>query len=270
AMTIGRKLVEQLPIRGRNPYNITTLDPTINGGENANGENRPYHHAFANEFDAGGGTFRANDIQLDGVPLTSSYKTSYTPSIEAVQEVSFQKNAVDSEYGYSAGGIVVLNMKSGTNDFHGSGYYHNRNPILNAFGDPTLVRTPGADETIFRGTNLKMYGGTIGGPIVKNKLHFFSSYEQWDDHRPISVKITLPTELERQGNFTQSRVGSYVTCAAGTTCGRPIYDPRTSTGSSGVRTQISDPSRATAANPLGLNIIPIGLFDKTAVKMLAE
>jgi Carboxypeptidase regulatory-like domain len=269
-LTVGRDLVEQLPIRGRNPYNISTLDPTINGGENNNGENRPYHHAFANEFDAGGGTFRANDVQLNGVPLTSSYKSSYTPSIEAVQEFSFQKNAVDSEYGYSSGGIVILNMKSGTNDFHGSGYYHNRNPILNAFGDPTLVRTPGADETIFRGTNLKMYGGTIGGPIIKNKLHFFSSYEQWDDRRPISVKITLPTELERQGDFSQSRLGSYVTCAAGTTCGRPIYDPLTSTGSSGVRTQISDPSRATAANPLGLNIIPRGRFDPTTVKLLAE
>jgi hypothetical protein len=140
-LTVGRDLVEQLPIRGRNPYNISTLDPTINGGENNNGENRPYHHAFANEFDAGGGTFRANDVQLNGVPLTSSYKSSYTPSIEAVQEFSFQKNAVDSEYGYSSGGIVILNMKSGTNDFHGSGYYHNRNPILNAFSDPTLVRT---------------------------------------------------------------------------------------------------------------------------------
>src|SRR5205823_9628369 len=159
-LTIGRELIEQLPIRGRNPYNIVTLDPTINGGENANGENRPYHHAFADEFDAGGGTFRANDIQLDGVPLTTSYKTSYTPSIEAVQEVSFQKNAVDAEYGYSAGGIVTLNMKSGTNQYHGSGYYHNRNPRFNAFGDPTIVRTLGADETIFRGTDLKMYGGT--------------------------------------------------------------------------------------------------------------
>ncbi|HEU0178276.1 MAG TPA: TonB-dependent receptor [Blastocatellia bacterium] len=257
-MTIGRELVEQLPIRGRNPYSITALDPTINGSENPAGENRPYHHAFADEFDAGGGTFRANDIQLDGVPLTSSYKASYTPSIEAVQEVSFQKNAVDSEYGYSAGGIVVLNMKSGTNSYHGSAYYHNRNPALNAFGDPTIVRTPGADETIFRGTDLKMYGGTIGGPIVKNKLFFFSSYEQWDDHRPISVKITLPTELERQGNFSQSRVGNYVVCPAGTTCGRPIYDPATSTGTNGVRQQFAG------------NIIPKGLFDPTAVKLLAE
>ncbi len=91
--TIGNEMISQLPIRGRNPYNVATLDPTINGGEAA--ENRPYHHAYANEFDAGGQTTRSNDIQLDGVPLTSSYKTSYTASMEAVQEVSFQKNTVD-------------------------------------------------------------------------------------------------------------------------------------------------------------------------------
>ena len=221
--TIGNEIMTQIPLRGRNPYNVVALDPTINGGENANGENRPYHHAFANEFDAGGQTNRANDIQLDGVPLTSSYKTSYTPSIEAVQEVSFQKNAVDAEYGYSAGGIVTLNMKSGTNKFHGSAYYHNRNPRFNAFGDPTIPRVAGADETIYRGTNLKMYGGTIGGPIVKNKVFFFSSWEQWFDHRPITVKITVPTALERKGDFSQSRVGSYTVCATGTNCaGRMI------------------------------------------------
>ncbi len=256
--TIGNEIINQLPLRGRNPYNVIALDPTINGGENANGENRPYHHAFANEFDAGGQTTRANDIQLDGVPLTSSYKTSYTPSIEAVQEVSFQKNAVDAEYGYSAGGVVTLNMKSGTNRFHGSAYYHNRNPRFNAFGDPTIPRVAGADETIFRGTDLKMYGGTIGGPIIKNKLFFFSSWEQWYDHRPITVKITVPTALERRGDFSQSRIGSYAACAAGTTCARPIYDPLTSTGTSGVRGQFAG------------NIIPANRFDPTAARLLAE
>jgi hypothetical protein len=257
--TIGNEIISQIPLRGRNPYNVVTLDPTINGGENANGENRPYHHAFANEFDAGGGTNRANDIQLDGVPLTSSYKTSYTPSIEAVQEVSFQKNAVDSEYGYSAGGIVTLNMKSGTNRFHGSAYYHNRSPRFNAFGDPTIPRVAGADETIYRGTDLKMYGGTMGGPIVKNKVFFFTSYEQWDDKRPITAKFTVPTQLERQGNFSQSRIGTYTTCPTGqTTCARPIFDPFTSTGTNGVRTAFAG------------NIIPTTRFDPTAVKLLAE
>ena len=257
--TIGNEIISQLPIRGRNAFNITTLDPTINGGENAAGENRPYHFAFANEFDAGGGTNRANDIQLDGVPLTSSYKASYTPSIEAVQEVSFQKNAVDSEYGYSAGGIVTLNMKSGTNKWRGSGYYHNRNPRLNAFGDPTIVRTPGADETIFRGTNLKMYGGTIGGPIVKKKVFFFSSYEYWDDARPITVKLTLPTALERKGDFSQSiRTCRPIATGPFTQCARTIFKPDTAAGTGGVRTAFAG------------NIIPTNLFDLTAVKLLAE
>lgn len=257
--TIGNEIMTQIPLRGRNPYNVVSLDPTINGGENANGENRPYHHAFANEFDAGGQTNRANDIQLDGVPLTSSYKTSYTPSIEAVQEVSFQKNAVDAEYGYSAGGIVTLNMKSGTNKFHGSAYYHNRNPRFNAFGDPTIPRTAGADETIFRGTDLKMYGGTIGGPVIKKKLFFFSSWEQWFDKRPITVKITVPTQLERQGNFSQSRIGTYSTCPAGTTtCARPIYDAFSAAGTSGVRTAFAG------------NIIPTNRFDPTALRLMAE
>jgi hypothetical protein len=257
--TIGNEIISQIPLRGRNPYNVVTLDPTINGGENNNGENRPYHHAFANEFDAGGGTFRANDIQLNGVPLTSSYKTAYTPSVEAVQELSFQKNAVDAEYGYSAGGVVTLNMKSGTNRFHGSGYYYNRNPRFNAFGDPTIPRVAGADETIYRGTDLKMYGGTIGGPIVKNKVFFFSSWEQWDDKRPITAKFTVPTALERRGDFSQSRIGSYTTCPAGVaSCARPIFDPLTSTGTSGVRTAFAG------------NVIPANRFDPTAARLFAE
>ncbi|MFN7928307.1 MAG: hypothetical protein U0Y68_10240 [Blastocatellia bacterium] len=87
-----------------------------------------------------------------------------------------------------------------------------------------------------------MYGGTVGGPIVKNKLFFFTSWEQWFDHRPITVKLTVPTALERKGDFSQSRIGSYAVCATGTTCARPVYDPFTSTGSSGVRR----PLRATS------------------------
>ncbi|HEU4387482.1 MAG TPA: carboxypeptidase-like regulatory domain-containing protein [Blastocatellia bacterium] len=247
ALTIENKIVDQLPIRGRNPYNLTTLDPTINGGENA--ENRPYHHAYGNEFDAGGQTTRANDIQLDGVPMTSSYKSSYTPSIDAVKEVTFQKNAIDSEYGYSSGGIIIVNMKSGTNDFHGSAYSYWRSPSLNAFADPTIARTANADETRFRGTNLKIYGGSVGGPVVKNKLFFFTSYEKWTDARPITVVLTLPTALERQGNFSQSVRGGVV---------RTIFDPFTSTGTNGVRTAFAG------------NLIPSQRIDPTAQKLLNE
>src|SRR5438046_5700681 len=101
-----------------------------------------------------------------------------------------------------------------------------------------------------------MYGGTMGSPIKKNKRFFFSSYEQWFDHRPITVKITLPTAEERQGDFSKSRIGSYTVCATGTTCARPIYDPISATGSSGVRTIF------------GGNIILTTRFDPTADKLL--
>src|ERR1044071_831702 len=250
ALTIENKVIDQLPIRGRNPYNVSTLDPTVTPGTGStSNENRPYHHAYANDIDAGGGTQRANDVLLDGVPLTSSYKTSYTPSMDAVQEVTFQKNAVDSEYGYSSGGVVVLNMKAGTNGWHGTAIANGRSPRFNAFNDPTTVRK-GGDERNFRGTNLKIYGGTIGGPVIKNKLFTFTSYEHWTDVSPISFTLTLPTALERQGDFSQS------TLSNGTI--RNIFDPLTSTGTSGTRTQFTG------------NKIPTARIDPTSLKLLAE
>jgi hypothetical protein len=249
-LTIENKLVDQLPIRGRNPYNVTTLDPTVSPGTGStSNENRPYHHAYASDFDAGGGTLRANDVLLDGVPLTSSYKSSYTPAMDAVQEVTFQKNAIDSEFGYSAGGVIVLNMKAGTNTFHGTAIANWRNPRFNAVTDPTIKRTDGADEKNFRGTNLKIYGGTFGGAIIKNKLFTFTSYEHWNDAQPLPFTLTVPTLLERQGDFSQSVRNGVI---------RTIFDPMTSTGSSGTRTAFAgnkiDPSR----------------FDPTALKLLAE
>jgi Carboxypeptidase regulatory-like domain len=249
-LTIENKVIDQLPIRGRNPYNVATLDPTVSPGTGStSNENRPYHHAYASDIDAGGQTTRANDVLLDGVPLVSSYKSSYTPAMDAVQEVTFQKNAIDSEYGYSAGGIIVLNMKSGTNSFHGTAIGNWRNPRFNALTDPTLKRTVGADETNFRGTNLKIYGGTVGGPIIKNKLFTFTSYEHWNDASPLPYTLTVPTALERAGDFSQSTRNGVI---------RNIFDPMTSTGTSGTRTQFAG------------NIIPIARFDPTAVKLLAE
>ena len=91
-----------------------TLDPTVVVSPATN-ENRPYHHAYANDYDAGGGTRRANDVLLDGVPLGASYKTAYTPAVDAVEEITISKNSVDAENGHSLGGIISLNMKSGTN-----------------------------------------------------------------------------------------------------------------------------------------------------------
>lgn len=106
-LRLERELLDQVPISGRNPYNLANLDPTITVSPATN-ENRPYHHAYANDYDAGGGTRRANDVLLDGVPLGVSYKTAYTPAVDAVEEITISKNSVDAENGHSLGGIISL------------------------------------------------------------------------------------------------------------------------------------------------------------------
>ena len=102
-------------------------------------ENRPYHHAYANDYDAGGGTRRANDVLLDGVALGASYKTAYTPASTRSTKSPISKNSVDAENGHSLGGVISLNMKAGTNTRHGSAYLYSRDPSLNSIGDPTIL-----------------------------------------------------------------------------------------------------------------------------------
>ena len=248
-LTLERQLVDQLPLSGRNPYNLSTLDPTLTLNAGNPNENRPYHHAYANEYDAGGGTRRANDVLLDGVPLGASFKTAYTPSMDAVEEVTVSKNSVDAENGHSLGGIISLNMKSGTNTPRGSAYSYFRNPDLNSVSDPTLPR--GSNE--IRGTNLKMYGGTFGGPIRKNKIFSFTSFEQWDDNRPLSIVRTVPTELERRGDFSQSVLAGRV---------RTIYNPFTST--------IDPATGRDVRSSFNGNVIPTSMLDPVALRMLAQ
>jgi len=250
-LRLERELVDQMPISGRNPYNLSALDPTITVSPATN-ENRPYHHAYANDYDAGGGTRRANDVLLDGVPLGASYKTAYTPAVDAVEEITISKDSVDAEYGHSLGGIISLNMKSGTNQIHGSAYVYTRDPRLNARSDPTIRCSPGQIACPLRGADLMMYGGTVGFPIQKNKAFSFSSFEVWDDKRPLSIVRTVPTERERRGDFSESVLNGRV---------RTIYNPFSST---------LDGQGAVVRTPFDGNVIPESMLDPTALKMLQE
>lgn len=246
-ITVERQLIDQAPIAGRNPYNLAALDPTVLVSVATN-ENRPYHHAYANDYDAGGGTRRANDVLLDGVPLGASFKTSYTPAMDAVEEVTISKNSVDAENGNSLGGIISLNMKSGTNQFKGSGYGYFRDPSLNSRTDPTLRVAQGTAP--LKGSELQMFGGTLGGPIMRNRVFSFTSFESWDDSRPLSIVRTVPTEAERRGDFSQSVLNGTV---------RTIYNPFSST---------LDATGRVVRTPFAGNVIPQGMLDPVALRML--
>ena len=138
-------------------------------------------------MDFGGGTSRENDVLIDGSSATIGPKGTYTPTIEGTQEVVVEQVAVDAEYGHSAGGVINMSTPQGTNKFHGSAFYFGINPSLNAVSNAVdIPRSPSLSRD-------NIYGGSIGGPIKKNKLFNFFDYEGRRSSTPNTTIMTLPT-----------------------------------------------------------------------------
>ncbi len=178
-LTIDTKMAEETPRLDRNPFKLTLLAPSA---INTRGEMQPYHSWSMNSVDLGGGTNLANDLQVDGSPIGLGHKGSYPPNTDAVQEVVVSQNSVDAESGHSAGGIISMTTKAGTNDWHGTGFYVGRYPWLSAEADRTTHSSNAQRQ--------HMMGGTLGNPIIKNKLFNFSSLEYWKVSYPNSYVNT--------------------------------------------------------------------------------
>src|SRR4029079_14432229 len=162
-------------------------------------------------------------------------------SPDMVQEVNVQQNAVDAEYGHSAGSAINLTLKSGTNQWHGTAFYQGQYPWANAVGNRVY-------QTVNLGRN-HMYGGTVGHPIIRNKLFNFVAYEGWKQTDPSILLQTLPTDLERMGDFSQS-----LNTSGGL---RTIYDPWS--------TVTSADGKTISRTPFPNNVIPSGRLDPVAV-----
>jgi hypothetical protein len=182
----------------------------------------------------------SKDVFIEGVPITDPIQQgegrtiSLGVSVEAVEQFQVETSGTGVEF--NGQGSENYTIKSGGNQFHGSGFEYLRNTLLDARGFfPTIRPVEHQNE----------FGVTFGGPIIKKKLFIFGSYDGWR-YRVTSPTqlVSVPTLKERTGDFTELGVN--------------IYDPASTTCVTGVctRTQFNDPSRATAGNPLGLNIIP--------------
>ncbi|MBL8222911.1 MAG: carboxypeptidase regulatory-like domain-containing protein, partial [Bryobacterales bacterium] len=242
--TVDSTLVSNLPQMSRNPLLLARLDPAVVQQDTAR-EVEPYFTWAGNRQEVGGGRNYSNDLQVDGSPIGIGYKTSYMPSPDSVQEVAVQQNAIDAEYGHSSGSAITLTMKAGTNAWHGNAFHQGQYPWANAL-----------ENRVFRTINLgriHMYGGTLGNPIVKNKLFNFFAYEQWRKTDPNDFINTVANDLERAGNFSQSMnaVGGL----------RTIYDPFT--------TQTSADGRTITRNPFPGNMIPQSQQDPIARQYIA-
>ncbi len=243
--TVQGTMLKDLPVLARNPFTLALLNPAVVNQYWDVAHRNPFYMWSNGGMDIGGPTGGKNDQELDGTTLNISARGSYNAPMDAVQEVAIQQNAMDAEFGFSAGGTLNLSMKSGTNEYHGTAYYFGRNPSANALAN-RITR----DENIIR---QNIWGGTIGNPIRKNKLFNFFSYEQWKSTQPSSQVETMPTDAEKNGDFSGARTpeGALQT----------IYDP--------FSTKFDPTTSTVTRTPIPQNVIPQDRIDPTAHKLMS-
>jgi len=185
-----------------------------------------------NTFNVLGGRSTANNIMVDGLPTnnTNQGNMNTTISLDNTQTVEVKVSNYSAEYGRNNGFAVLAVSKSGTQQLHGAGYYYDRNEAFNA--NNFFNNRSGIAQTPLR---ISYFGGNLGGSLhiphmdsTRGKLFFFISAEQIGELRPKGlVTVTVPTELERQGNFTLS--GSKGTPIAAGGAAVTVKDPATGT-----------------------------------------
>ncbi|MGB0024427.1 MAG: TonB-dependent receptor [Candidatus Sulfotelmatobacter sp.] len=218
---------DNLPLATRNYVQLTLLTPgtvsvdphSMNLGSNTAEEGgRPYIN---------GNREQSNNFLLDGVDnnQASDNLLAFTPSPDAIGEFNLITQNAPAEFGNYNGGIINAVIKSGTNRYHGDVFEFFRNDIFNAnkWENGLKAGTPGG---VLPTPKLRwnMFGGTFGGPIIKNKLFFFADYQGGRlDYPASSSFITVLTSNEIGGNFSALSTQLYNPCAAGTggTSGTP-------------------------------------------------
>jgi hypothetical protein len=234
--------LQTLPSGGRSAFLFAVTVPTVIASGDAQ-FNRQQDQTNASLLSLGGGTRRGNNYLLDGVPITDlRNRASANPSIEALEDVAVQVHTYDAETGRTGGGIFNSATKSGTNEWHGSGFYQTRprwGMANNFFAERAGTPLP---ETYFH-----TGGGAVGGPIVRNRTFFWFSMEGYGSNTTRNGSHRLPTERERRGDFSQTFQGGQL---------QVIYDPLT-----------GDPATGLGRQPFANNIIPPERLSAVALAM---
>ncbi|MEK7407869.1 MAG: TonB-dependent receptor [Acidobacteriota bacterium] len=207
---LGSQEITQLPLPAyRNYQSLLDLSPGTTPARYQNAIIDTPDRALTTNVN---GTARSmNNTRLDGAPNIQGYlrhHTVYVAPSESIETVNMTTNSFDAEQGLAGGATVTVVTKSGTNELHGTAFAYHDNHHLRARN--FFLRSPGKPKSIEN-----IYGGTLGGPIRKNTLFYFASYEATRERVGFSSLYTLPTADQREGNFS-----AY---------GTQIYDPLTGT-----------------------------------------
>lgn len=232
--------LQNLPVPiGRNYENLLVTIPGVAPPDNQ-------HSISANPsrgltFSVNGSTRNSNAIRIDGSLATNlwlPHVSAYSPTLEAIQAVSVVTGAADADQGLAGGSAVNVQVKSGTNELHGSAFEYHADNALKAkpFFLPANQRKPKFINNQF--------GGSLGGPIKKDKLFYFGSFEATRDRQTGATTVTIPTAALRNGDMSASP--------------NPIYDPLTGNANGTGRTEFPN------------KIIPQNRIDPIARKILEQ
>jgi hypothetical protein len=240
--------VENLPMLGRNSNALMVLEPgVVSTRQTTDNPVLESHYQF---FSMNGSRPDQSKFTLDGGNDTNVAFNGpeYTPQVEEVQEYRTQTSSFGAETGNAAGGIVNIVTKAGTNDFHGSLFEYLRNDDFSA--NDFFSNRAGSPRPTLR---YNQFGGTLGGPILRKRLFFYFAYEGLRQKTPDVVTTSVPTDLEKTGDFSQLRnsAGNLMT----------IYDPWST---------VPDPSNPGQYIRTAFpdNKIPAGRLDPVAKNML--
>jgi hypothetical protein len=242
--TVNQRQLEQLPTfsgTGRNVYSLLPLAPGVSQQTGCD-----FCGNYGN-LRISGSRPRNDDNVLDGSTITAPVfgGAALTPSVDSIQEFRIEQNSMSAEYGKAGGAILIAVGKSGTNTFHGSAYEYNRNQKLDArnfFEDPTQRKNPFTFDE---------FGGSVGGPIIRGKLFFFTDYQGIRSHGSGAAATNLvPNADFRGGDLSALCTTGFDISGNCTTASQQIHFPGTSTA-------------------VPFNKIPSGQISPIAQKLLA-
>lgn len=230
--TLDTSAIASLPLNSRNFQSLTLFVPGAVGTSPAGmlGSNAIERSTGqAGQASINGNRQQQNNYLLDGIEINETINNyvGYNPSPDALAEVRVIAANAEAEYGNVAGGDVIAILKSGTNQFHGSAFSYLENYRLdaNSWGNKhstTVTPKPSYTQNIF--------GGTIGGPIFRDKIFFFADYEGARFHKGGSTTATVATSKMRSGDFSELLTPSIMCSSSSGVCASnkslvQLYDP---------------------------------------------
>jgi hypothetical protein len=237
---ISSSQVQNLPFagnQGRNFQNLYKIIPGFSPPVELHSDAGNPQRALGSNVN--GVSYSNNNTRLDGATVSYPWLPhiiAYVPPADAVETVNIVSNSFDAEQGMAGGSAINVAIKSGTNEYHGSGHWYHTNSAVQA-------RNFFFVESRLPKNLLNQFGGTFGGPIKRNKLFFFTDWERTTRRQYASAFRTVPTDAVRQGDFSAT--------------GANIYDPTTGNPNGSGRQLFPG------------NRIPSNRFDSAAQKMIA-